>query len=55
MFSLSSIHTGTHALILLPKPHTLGIEVYAWLVMLSHAILRVVQVFHLYDVEFGLC
>jgi hypothetical protein len=24
--SLSSIHTGLHALILLPKPHTLGFE-----------------------------
>jgi hypothetical protein len=36
--SLSSIHIGLHALILLPKPHT-------WLVMLSHVVMNVVQVF----------
>jgi hypothetical protein len=34
-----------HALISLPKPHTFRIWVYTWLVMLSHAVLRVVQVF----------
>jgi hypothetical protein len=45
MLSLSSIHTGLHALILLPKPHTLGIWVHTWLVMLSHAVMSVVQVF----------
>jgi hypothetical protein len=44
--SFSSIHTCMHALILLPKPHTLGILVHTWLVMLSHAVLSVVQVFH---------
>jgi hypothetical protein len=32
--SLSSIHTGMQALILLPKPHTLGIWVHTWLVCL---------------------
>jgi hypothetical protein len=31
-----------HALILLSKPHTLGIWVHTWLVMLSHAIMSVV-------------
>jgi hypothetical protein len=31
---------------LLPKPHTLGIWVHTWLVMLSHVVLSVVQVFH---------
>jgi hypothetical protein len=42
-------------LILLTKAHTLGIWVYTSLVMLSHVVLRVIQVFHIYDVEFGLC
>jgi hypothetical protein len=28
--SLSSIHTDMHVLILLPKPHTLGIWVHTW-------------------------
>jgi hypothetical protein len=28
--SLSSIHIGMHALILLPKPHTLGKWVHTW-------------------------
>jgi hypothetical protein len=51
MLSLSSIHIGVHALILLPKPHTLGIWVHTWLVMLNYAAMSVVQVFHLYDVE----
>jgi hypothetical protein len=45
MLSLSSIHTGLHALILLPKPHTLGIWIHTWLVMLSHAVMSVIQVF----------
>jgi hypothetical protein len=43
------------ALILLSKLHTFRIWVYTWLVMLSHAVLSVVQVFHVYDVEYGLC
>jgi hypothetical protein len=43
--SLSSSHIGLHVLILLPKPHTLGIWVRTWFVMLSHAVLRVVLVF----------
>jgi hypothetical protein len=34
-----------YALILLPKPHTLGIWAHTWLVMLSHDVLRVVEVF----------
>jgi hypothetical protein len=54
MLSLPSIHIGLHALILLPKPHTLGIWVHTWLVLLSHVVMSVVQVFHLYDVEYGL-
>jgi hypothetical protein len=45
MLSLSSIHTGMHALILLPKPHTLGIWVHTWLVMLRDAVMNLVQVF----------
>jgi hypothetical protein len=44
-----------HPLILLPKPHTFKIWFYIWLVMLSHVVLSVVQIFHLYDVEYGLC
>jgi hypothetical protein len=55
VLSFSSIHTGLHALILLPKPYTFMIWVYTWLVMLSHVVLSTVQVSHLYDVEFGLC
>jgi hypothetical protein len=54
VLSLSSSHIGLHDLILLPKLHTFRIWVYNWLVMHSHAVLSVVQVFHLYDVEFGL-
>jgi hypothetical protein len=46
MLSFSSIYTGLHALILLPKPHTLEIWVHTWLVMLSHAVMSVLQVFH---------
>jgi hypothetical protein len=53
--SFSSIHYGMHALIGLPKPYTFMIWVHTWLVMLSHAVMSVVQAFHLYDVEFGLC
>jgi hypothetical protein len=45
MLSLSSIHIGMHALILLPKPLILGIWFHTWLVMLSHAVSSVIQVF----------
>jgi hypothetical protein len=45
VLSFSSIHTGLHVLILLPKPYTLGIWVHTWLVMLSHVVMSVVQVF----------
>jgi hypothetical protein len=55
VLSLSSIYTGLHALIGLPKPYTFRILVYTWLVMLSHAVLSVVQVFRLCHVEYGLC
>jgi hypothetical protein len=42
--SFSSIHTGMHALILyLSLIHTIWI--HAWLVMLSHAVMSVIQVF----------
>jgi hypothetical protein len=44
-FFLSSSHIGLHSLILSPKSYTFRIWVYTWLVILSHAILRVVQVF----------
>jgi hypothetical protein len=53
---LSSSHIGMYALILLPKPHTLGIWVsylvsYAWPCSLEgHT-----SLFILCDVEFGLC
>jgi hypothetical protein len=43
MLSLSSIHTSMHALKLLPKPHTLGIRVHTWLVILSHVVMIVVS------------
>jgi hypothetical protein len=43
--SFSSLHISPHALILLPKPHTLGIWIQTWLVMLSHAVMSVIQVF----------
>jgi hypothetical protein len=46
MLSFYIIPIGMHALILLPKPHTLGMWVHTWLVMLSHAVMSVVQVFH---------
>jgi hypothetical protein len=55
VLSLSSSRIDLHALILLPKPYTFRILVYTWLVMLSRAVLSVIQVFHLYDVKFGLC
>jgi hypothetical protein len=55
LLSFSSIRYGLHALIGLPKPYTFRIWVDAWLVMLSHAVMSVVQVFHIYDIEFGLC
>jgi uncharacterized membrane protein len=42
--SLSSIHIGLHALILYLSL-ILRIWVHTWLVMLSHAIMSVVQVF----------
>jgi hypothetical protein len=45
MLSLSSIHIGLQALILLPNPHTLGMRIHTWLVMFSHAVMSVVQVF----------
>jgi hypothetical protein len=45
MLSFSTIRTGLHAIILLPKTYTLGIWVHTWLVMLSHAVMSVVQVF----------
>jgi hypothetical protein len=53
--SFSSIHYGLHALIGLLMPYTFRICVHTWLVMLSHAVMSVVQVFHLYDVKFFLC
>jgi hypothetical protein len=43
-FSLSSIHTGTHTLILYLSL-ILRIWVHTWLVMLSHAVMSVIQVF----------
>jgi hypothetical protein len=42
---LSTSHIGLHAFILLPKPNTFRIWVHSWLVMLSHAVMSVVQVF----------
>jgi hypothetical protein len=42
--SISSIHIGLHALILYLSL-LLRIWVYTWLVMLSHAVMRVVQLF----------
>jgi hypothetical protein len=44
--SFSGIHIVMHALIFVPMPHTLGMWVHTWLVMLSHAVMSVVQVFH---------
>jgi hypothetical protein len=46
VLSLCSSHIGMHALILLPKPYTFRIWVHNWVVMLSHAVMSVVQVFH---------
>jgi hypothetical protein len=45
MLSFSSMHIGLHAVILLPKPYILGIWVHTWLVMLSHAVMSVIQLF----------
>jgi hypothetical protein len=45
MCSLFSSHIGLHALILLPRPHIVGIWVHTWLIMLSHTVFRVEQVF----------
>jgi hypothetical protein len=42
-------------LILIPKHYIFRIWVYTWLVMLSHTIMSVMQVFNLYDVEFCFC
>jgi hypothetical protein len=53
--SFSSIPYDLHELIGIPKPYTFRIWVYTWLVMLSHIVMSVIQVFHLYDIEFGLC
>jgi hypothetical protein len=55
VLSLSSSHIGMYALILLSNPYKFRIWVHTWLVLLSHAVLSVVHVFHLYDVEYGLC
>jgi hypothetical protein len=46
VLSLSSSHIGLDALIFSLKTYTFKIWVYTWLVMLSHAILSVIQVFH---------
>jgi hypothetical protein len=35
--------------------YTFSIGICVWLVLLSPAVMSVVQVFHLYDVEYGLC
>jgi hypothetical protein len=55
VLSPSSSHIGLHALILLPKHYTFKIWVYTWLVMLSHAVLSVIQVFHPLWCWVGLC
>jgi hypothetical protein len=55
VLSLSRSQIGLHALLLLHEPHTFGIWVYTLLVILSHVVMSVMHVFHLYDVEFGLC
>jgi hypothetical protein len=55
VLSLYRSHIGLHALILLPKPYTFRIWVYTWLVMLSHAVLSVIQVFHPLWCWVGLC
>jgi hypothetical protein len=34
VLSFTSVHSGLHALILLPKPYNLAIWVHTWLVML---------------------
>jgi hypothetical protein len=55
MLSLSSIHIGLHALILLPKLHTLGFGFILGLLCLAMHSGVLYKSFHLYDVEFGLC
>jgi hypothetical protein len=44
MLSTSSIHKR-HALIGYMCPHTLGLGFYGWVVLLSHAVMSVMQVF----------
>jgi hypothetical protein len=46
VLSLSSSHTGLNALILLPKPYNFRNWVHTSLVMLNHALMCVIQVFH---------
>jgi hypothetical protein len=55
VLSLSSSYIGLHALILLPKSYTFRIWVHTWLVMRSHAVMSVVQVFHPLGCWVGLC
>jgi hypothetical protein len=55
MCFLCNSHISLHALVLLPKPYAFRIWVHSWLVLLSHAVMSVMQVFHLYDVKLGLC
>jgi hypothetical protein len=55
MCFLSGIYTSLHALIGFLQHHTFRIWVHTWLVVLSHAVLSIVQVFHIYDVGYGLC
>jgi hypothetical protein len=43
--SFSSIHIGLHALYTITKASHFRIWVHTWLVMLSHAIMSVIQVF----------
>jgi hypothetical protein len=48
MCFLSLVYTLVYMhLIGLPKPYTFRIWVYTWLVMLSHAVLSVMQTLHL--------
>jgi hypothetical protein len=48
MCFLSLVYTLAYMhLIGLPKPYTFRIWVYTWLVVLSHAVLSVMQVLHL--------
>jgi hypothetical protein len=41
---LFNSHIVLHALILFPELYTFRILVHTWLVMLSHAVLRIVQI-----------